>query len=116
MNACHSAEDVRIWRRRIILRHGIPSRNPPVAFLAYASDQAMRENASIAHHQRDVSKRDAMARRVLDHQQIARPQGGEHAGAECLNPEGTAGAENTSRKFKLLLLAELCRRLHARGN
>jgi hypothetical protein len=109
MNQRDSAQHLRLSKRRIALGQGIASCDPMRVVLL---DQTMNEEPAVPRNQHDVARNHVFGRRVLDAENITRPDRRKHAGSECLQANSAARAENFGRKLKFMILASLCHNRH----
>lgn len=67
-------------------------------------DQTMDEEPVLPRHQNYVSGHNLLLSFGLDAENVTRPNRGEHADAECSQPQGVAGGEKLGREFKLMAI------------
>ena len=97
MDPGDSAQHVAGSDRVVVVRKRIATRDPAGIVLF---DQAMDEEPVLPRHQNYVSGHNLLLSFRLDAENVTRPNRGEHAGAECSQPQGVAGGEKLGREFK----------------
>src|SRR5271169_6042696 len=109
MNRGYFAQHLSLGNRGVVPGHGIAARD---ALRAALLDQAMNEEPLVARDQHDVTGNGSLARLALDAENIARPDGWQHAGSQSLQAYRTARSENFGCKIEFVICTILGHEWH----
>lgn len=91
--------------QRIVVREGIPSRDPTGIFTGHVpADQPMNKKPALPHSQDNIPENHLLPRNAFDNDEISGPDRGQHADSSCFQSKRLAGTKNLGRELDSVLL------------